>query len=176
MQQFLLFFIFLCTNICVVGQANDISVGRPTLNAVDSIEQANNGKITSSTGITFSISSGYFPGSDNFHLGQPIISIRETTPIKVILNYYYSLPDSAIRLIEYTWNASAEERNELNDIFEINAKHFSKLFANDGSIKQEDHGSWSQKTITWENDQNYVEQFMVIGAGTYRVRVLVSWK
>jgi len=75
MQHFLLFFIFLFTNICVFGQVNYISVGRPTLKAVDSIEQANNGKITSYKGITFSISSGYFPGSDNFHLGQPIIII-----------------------------------------------------------------------------------------------------
>ena len=64
----------------------------------------------------------------------------------------------------------------MNDIFEINAKHFSKLFANDGSIKLEEHDTWSQKTITWKNDRSYVQQFMVMGAGTFRVRVLVSWK
>jgi len=52
MQQFLLFFLFLFTNICVSGQVNDISVGRPTLQAVDSIEQANNGKVTSYKGIS----------------------------------------------------------------------------------------------------------------------------
>ena len=176
MQRFPLFVIFLLTYSYVSAQVMDISIARPPLKAIDSIEQANNGKITSYNGITVRISSGYFPGSDNFHLGQPLISIRKTTPLKVVLNYFYSLPDSAIRLIEYTWNASPEEKNKLTDIFETNARHFSKLFAGDGTITQENHDTWSQKTIAWENDRNYVKQFMVIGAGTYRVRVLVSWK
>jgi hypothetical protein len=176
MRRSPIFFIFLFVSSCALGQIKDISIGRPALKAVDSIERANHGKITVYNGITFSVSSGYFRASDNFHLGQPIISIRETTPRRVILNYYYSLPDSVIRLIEYTWNGSSEEINKLNDIFELNVKHFSTLFANKGSTKQEDHDTWSQKTITWENDHSYVQQFMVTGGGTYRVRVLISWK
>lgn len=176
MKPIIITTIFVCVTVFVFGQLPAIPLTRPAIKAVYTIEQSNQGKISTYNGITFRVASGYFPNSDSFHLGQPIMSIRETAPLKTILNYYYSLPDSTVRLVEYTWNAAEEQARELNAVFEANRKHFFKLFKQEGNQKEEKHDTWSQKTLIWQNSHTYVEQFMVTGAGTNRVRVLVSWK
>jgi len=60
-------------------------------------------------------------------------------------------------------------------VFNNNAAKLTTEFGNSVSDNNEQHDDWWQRTAIWENDKTYVEQFMIIGGGTYRVRVLVSW-
>jgi len=177
MKQLLLILTFILNlGIPAKPQSSMFTIDRPSIRDIDSIESANNGKTFSYTGITFSVSKGYFPNSEKFSLGQPINSNRLTTPIKTTLSYYYSLPDSIISLIEYSWDVSMKDSSLLAGIFENNSKQFYRLFSNAGKTETEDHGSWTQKTTIWEDQRKYIKQFIVIGSYTYRVRVLISWK
>ena len=164
-------------NIVTFGQKSNFTFSRPSVNDIDSIEISHDGHaFTYNSNISFQISSNYFPNSDKFNLGQPIASNRKTEPTKTLVNYYYSLPDSTIRLIEYTWNQSKENSQLLETLFEDNSKYFSSFFSNNGITTSEDHGDWTQKATVWENDSTYIKQFMVVGSGTFRVRLLISWK
>lgn len=158
------------------SQSTVFTIDRPLIRDIDSIELVNSGKTFSYTGITFSISKDYFPNSEKFNLGQPINSNRLTTPIKTKLSYYYSLPDSIIRLIEYSWDATIKDTSLLANIFENNSKQFSSSFSNTGKTTMENHENWTQRTTIWEDQSKYIKQFMVLGSYTYRVRVLISWK
>ena len=160
----------------VSSQKINFSLDRPGRKQIDSIESANNGKILNYGGITFKVSSNYFPNSDSFNLAQPISYRRETQPLKTSVEYYYSTPDDIIRLVEFTWNGTSETSKHLNEIFENNATQFSKVIGNNGNTTTEDHGDWTQKTSIWQNDKVYIKQFMVNGSDTFRVRVLLSWK
>lgn len=158
------------------SQKLSFSLNRPDVKKIDSIESANEGKQLNYNGITFTVSKNYFPNSDSFSLAQPISYRRETKPLKTSIEYYYSTPDNIVRLVEFTWNSSNENIKYLNEIFENNAIQFSQMIGNKGKTETEDHGDWSQKTTIWQNEKAYVKQFMVNGSGTYRVRVLLSWK
>ena len=157
------------------SQKNEFLLIRPLLSSIDSIEKANNGEIFH-TSFTISVSKDYFPNADKFHLANPLIFFRKGKIFNTEMNYYFSLPDSAIRLVSYSWNGSQKLTEDLNYLFETNASYFSKYFGQGGEIKNETHETWTQKTIIWENTIVHVKQFMVLGQGTYRVRVLISWK
>lgn len=177
MKQVIFHFTFiLIAGISARSQSLKFTIERPSIRDIDSIESANKGKTFNYTGITFSVSKGYFPNSEKFNLGQPINSNRLTNPAQTQLSYYYSLPDSTIRLIEYSWDVTMNESSLLDSIFEINSRGFYDLFSNAGKTQIEDHGSWTQKTTIWEDQRKYIKQFMVKGSYTYRVRVLISWK
>lgn len=177
MKQFkLVVLITLICTTCVCSQPVNFSFNRPAVKNLDSIEAANNGKTFVYEGITFGLSKNYFPGSDNFKLGQPINSNRLPGATSIQVSYYYSLPDSIIRLAEYTWNLAKQNINQLDEIFNANGKLFSNKVGSEGETTFEDHGTWNQKTTIWQNGDLYIKQFMVKGSGTYRVRVLISWK
>ncbi|UAY51046.1 hypothetical protein [Ferruginibacter albus] len=158
------------------SQPTTFSFKRPIISKLDSIEYANHGKTFYYNGITFSVSKNYFPHADSFKLGQPINSSRQKGPTNINICYYYSLPDSVIRLSEYSWDQSKGATPSLNEIFTTNATLISKYFGNNGKTKLEDHEDWTQKTTIWENKEVHVEQFMVSSEYTNRVRVLISWK
>lgn len=177
MKQVIFHFTFiLIAGISARSQSLKFTIERPSIRDIDSIESANKGKTFNYTGITFSVSKGYFPNSEKFNLGQPINSNRLTNPVQTQLSYYYSLPDSTIRLIEYSWDVSMKESSLLDSIFESNSQQFYRLFSSEGKTETQDHGSWTQRTTIWEGLCNYIKQFMVKGSHTYRVRVLISWK
>lgn len=157
-------------------QKTNFSYARPAVQKIDSIESANAGKLLSYKGITFQVSKNYFPNSDSYNLAQPFFYTRETQPLKTSIEYYFSIPDSIVRLVEYTWNATSDKVSFLTEIFEYNSSQFSKIPGIKSKTEVEDHGDWSQKTTIWETEQVHIKQFMVTGSNTFRVRVLLSWK
>jgi len=173
--KLLLPFFFLCSAYISLAQAKNFSLTRPAINEIVSIEKSNGGKLFE-TSIHFSVSKDYFPNADKFQLGNPFIYFREGRLFNLELNYYYSLPDSIIRLVSYSWNGSKETSDELTNIFNENAKIFSALFGLAGLENNEKHDGWDGRNIIWENDTVYVKQFQVISQSTNRVRVLLSWK
>lgn len=158
-----------------IAQESKLQFENPRFSEIQSIEQTEGGrKYTYSFAI--SVSKNYFPNSDNFNLAAPVIYFRNTYPLKTEVDYFYSLPDSIVRLKEYTWNSSNSTIDSLKVLFEKNKETISTYLKDNGTTTFEDHTTWTQKTIIWENETTYVKQFMVIGSSTYRVRVLVSWK
>jgi hypothetical protein len=172
----LILFIILYFGQFLAGQALKFPYDRPAIQKIDSIELANNGKLLSYKGITFKVSKNYFPNSDDFDLAQPISYARESKPLKTSMQYYYSVPDSIVRLVEYSWNTTSDNASYLNEIFESNSAEFSKLPGIKSKTETENHADWSQKTAIWEDDKIHIKQFMVTGSNTNRVRVLLSWK
>jgi len=155
------------------AQQFSIQLKRPVLKDISSIEQKAGGKeYKFSSNIRFSVSKNYFPGAGKFNLDNPLTWNRAEPGIQV--QYYYSLPDSIVRLTEYTLNNS--DTVLLKNTFNANAGQITKLLGKPVDDSTENHEDWRQQTIIWQNDETYIEQFIVIGSGTYRVRVLVSWK
>lgn len=168
--------LFFSTQI-VKSQKINFSLDRPSLQKIDLMESSHGGKLVNfGMQVTFRVSKNYFPNSDSFNLAQPLVYERETQPLKTMVIYYYSIPDSTVRLVEYTCNGTGDKVSQLNKIFEDNAEQFSKGFGNKGTSTSENHEDWTQKTTIWENNVVYIKQFMVTGSYTYRVRVLMSWK
>lgn len=148
---------------------------RPLLNSIDSIEKVEKGEKFEAP-FTISVSKNYFPNADKFDLANPLIFFRKENPFRLEMNYYYSVPDNVVRLISYSWDGNSKQTDKLNSIFEKNAEYFSSHFGKKGEIKNEIHDTWSQKSLTWQNDIVHIHQFMVTGKNTNRVRVLISWK
>lgn len=170
--------VFLCCFIAVslYAQKSGILVVRPAVKDIDALEQKFNSKKQDFGSITFTVSKDYFPNSDKYSLAQPLMYDRGEAVKDPSVSYFYSQPDNIVRLIEYTWNARAEYTKDLQAIFDQNKKVLSKHFGSPGAAANEKHDTWQQTSIVWENATTHVKQFMVTGSGTYRVRVLVSWK
>jgi hypothetical protein len=148
---------------------------RPTLGSIDSIEAGNLG-ISLFKSYTITVAGDYFPDANTFRLGQPLIYLRDTGTLNTMVSYYFSQPDSLLRLIEYSWNASSGESNKLERLYSYNKEWISRLLKQPGNETLEKHDTWSQKTIIWQTDSVYVKQFMVIQGSPSRTRVLISWK
>lgn len=157
------------------AQDHDFLIQRPVLSSVDSIEKVAKGEKFDAP-FMISVSKNYFPNADKFNLANPLIFFRKDNPFQLEMNYYYSVPDNVIRLVSYSWDCNSKQTDDLNSLFEKNAKYFTGYFGKSGEIKNEMHDAWSQKSITWQNDLVHIYQFMVTGQGTNRVRVLISWK
>ena len=175
MKEFLVFAISILNFLISYSQEKNFLLNRPLLSAVDSIEKVYKGEEFKPT-FTISVSKDYFPNADKFDLATPLIFFRQGNTFSTEMNYYFSLPDSTIRLISYSWDGNLKLYDELNALFETNADYFSEYFGHSGEIKNETHDTWAQKSLTWENDIVHVYQFMVSGKNTNRVRVLISWK
>jgi len=175
MKRFSLLAITAMAFLTSYSQQKDFLLKRPLLRSVDSIEHANKGEEFNAS-FKISVSGNYFPNADKFNLAGPRIFFRKGNSFTIEMNYYYSIPDSIIRLVSYSWEGDPKRTAELNSLFENNATFFSGYFKQPGEIKNEPHDTWSQKSVTWQNDIVYVNQFMVWGQTTNRVRVLISWK
>ena len=150
------------------------SLTRPDLDKVDSIETENGG-IRIFKPYTIGVSKDYFPNADKFDLEQPLLYIRDTAKLRTGVSYFFSKPDSTIRLVEYSWDAS-KEINEIERLFHHNKEVISQLLGQPGKETINNQQTWSQKTIIWQNDSVYVMQFMLIEGEPSRTRVLISWK
>lgn len=157
------------------AQDYDFPIHRPLLSSIDSIEKAAKGEKFDAP-FMISVSKNYFPNADKFDLANPLIFFRKDSPFQLEMNYYYSLPDNVIRLVSYSWDGNSKQTDHLNSLFEKNAKYFTGYFGKSGEIKNEVHDTWTQKSLTWQNELVHIYQFMVTGQGTNRVRVLISWK
>ncbi|HLO38908.1 MAG TPA: hypothetical protein VK173_10465 [Lacibacter sp.] len=167
--------LFFCLAHFCNGQGRTFSLSRPIVTQIDSIEKENGGKLFK-TSIQFGVSKNYFPNADKYDLENPFIYFRNEQPFNLEMSYYYSLPDSIVRLLSYSWDGNTATSQKLSELFDENTKILSALFGSAGNEKKEQHESWGQRSIIWENKTVYVNQFQVYGQTTNRVRVLISWK
>ena len=156
-------------------QKDQFMLVRPSLNTIDSIEKNNNGEKFEFS-FSIKVSKDYFPGADKFNLANPFVYFRKHEIFSLEMNYFYSIPDSIVRLISYSWGGSQKSSSQLSSLFEENSVYFNKYFGTNGEFKSEKHEDWEQKSLTWQNDLVHVHQFFVSGQTTNRVRVLISWK
>lgn len=153
----------------------DFSLQRPSIYLIDSIEKKNNG-IRVYPSYTIGVAKDYFPNADKFKLGQPFVFTRDTSKLMTQVTYFFSVPDSTLRLVEYSWNAAGKRENTISQLFSSNKTLLSKYFKNKGTESEIKEDTWSQKNTIWENDSTYAKQFMLIQGKPTRTRVLISWK
>ena len=127
------------------------SFTRPQLSEIAFVEQQSSGtRIYKSFKI--GVAKDYFPDADKFRLGQPLLYLRDTATVGTQITYFFSEPDSLVRLVEYSWDASRGKQNVIEPLYELNKKSITKVLKQHGNETIETHGTWSQKTTVWEND------------------------
>jgi hypothetical protein len=174
--QFILLLVILTSCKTSVQRPLNVRLGfrRPALDEIDSIENSNRGvKIYKPYKI--SVSKDYFPGADKFLLGTPVLFVRDTSTLRTAVTYFFSEPDSIIRLVEYSWNSTGRNKNEIEKLFELNDSTVSRQLMKCGRRLIDKKDTWSQVTKIWDTDSVYVKQFMLIQGDPNRTRVLVSW-
>lgn len=165
---------FVLTPTVLTAQQFEMQTKRPLVNQLAGIELKAGGKLENYPSyIRYSVSKNYFPGADKYNLDNPQMWLR-AAPLKMQVEYYYSLPDSIVRLTEYTLNNA--DTSLLKTVFNNNTVRLTAELGKPAEETKEEHEDWWQKNVIWDNNGIYVKQFMVIGSGTYRVRVLISWK
>ena len=152
----------------------NIVYARPTFGKVDSIELANNG-VRVYAPYKISVSKDYFPNADKFVLGTPLLFIRDTSTLSTAVTYFFSEPDSIVRLIEYSWNRGKRDKNEIEGLFNYNDSNISKQLKKEGIKTLNKQDTWSQVTKIWATDSVYIKQFMLIEGDPSRTRILISW-
>lgn len=158
-----------------VVEHQQYQISRPSLQDIPGLEKKMRGKkIDYNFNIT--VSKNYFPGAGNLRLANPMVYQRPSNSGKTEVSYFYSQNDKVVRLIEYSFDKTAADSSLLKQFFTANDSYFSGLFDRPAISFDEVHDTWWQKIQTWETNLAFVKQFIVIGDGTYRVRVLVSWK
>ena len=160
------------------AQKPHFNLEKPSYDSVFKIEKSNGGQIKTYS-YSISVSKDYFPNAANYHLANPLVFIRKNKDFYLNVSYYYSLDDSIVRLIEYSWDLKSSKTKILYKLFNRNKRTISEYFKNQGletkRIKN-DENDWDGSTIIWEDDKRYVKLFLINGQRTYRVRVLISWK
>jgi hypothetical protein len=127
--------------------------------------------------VTYNYSIGvaedYFPNRRKYRLAQPINFVKEDRTFQYQTAYYFSEPDSIIRLIEYQWEGTDSTTDTaFNLVVEKNKALVSCFFKSKGQDYPATETK-SAKTV-WDNKTVHVEQFFI--PEMLRIRVLVSWK
>ncbi len=152
---------------------------RPSFAQVDSIITAQKCEVRQFD-YQITVSKDYFPGADTLKLGKPIVFSKNLDSLSFEQSIFFSLPDSLIRLSDYTWNANQRTLKQLKQQFEINKKFVSEYFGKAGIsvVKQPGPGdeNYFSESVTWQNEYAYVNVYFIAGMGTYRTRVIVSWR
>ncbi|WP_354432442.1 hypothetical protein [Mucilaginibacter sp. UYP27] len=112
-------------------------------------------------------------------MANPRIYKHNFIPFNEAVSYFFSLPDSTLRLVEYNWEGSIEKKEELGRLFNANKELISTQIQDQyPQFKETDNGgdNWKGITDNWETDKCYIKQFIILGSGTYRVRLIIIWK
>lgn len=174
-----LFFLFL--NIlpaCCFSQQVSFMFERKPLNAIDTIE-INTGGTIFNYSYQISLSKNYMPGIDSFNLANTKVYRHDFVPFNVEVSYFFSLPDSTLRMVEYNWEGNYQKRENLNELFNTNIDLISKKFEDQHLLFKETNkrgDNWTGLCDEWETNTYYIKQFSVLGSGTYRVRLSIVWK
>jgi hypothetical protein len=169
MKHWLLYWLLSAASLSASGQ--DFQFKQISLNQIDSIEKRQKAypfKFDYSIGV----SDDYFPRRKDFDLAQPIVYRKKIKSFKYETSYYYSLPDSTIRLIEYWWEGTSNSTAKFYEVINNNRRKIASGVNYKGKYVPATEISGTQE-IT-ENDAVYVEQFYV--EGLQRIRVKISWK
>lgn len=175
MKLFIISTTFFLSYTHLPGQEMSFALEQPKLCCIDEIEKKEGGRELK-TEIVFKIPVDYFPGSSNFNFGQPVIYSRPASAFQPEIHYYYSVPDSIVRLAQYTWEGNEHQAEVLKRRYEKNAAFLSEAFGKQGDAKKIQHDGWTETSVTWEDSEKYTRQYLVTGSGTYRLRVLITWK
>ncbi|QHS56364.1 hypothetical protein GWR56_12755 [Mucilaginibacter sp. 14171R-50] len=173
--------VFLFLNILSVvcfGQQIDFMLERRSLSVIDSLENKVGGAVFNYN-YKISLAKDYVLGVDSFQLANPKVYTRDFKPFNGSVSYFFSLPDSTVRLVEYNWDGEKENEKELRELFIKNKQLIAeKIQDQQPKFKETNTGQddWVGLQQYWETDKIYITQFIILGAGTYRVRVNISWK
>ncbi len=148
---------------------------RPQLSEIVSIEQQSGGTRIYKT-FKIGVVKDYFPDAEMFSLAQPLLYLRDTSTVGTSITYFFSEPDSLVRLVEYSWDASRGKHNLIESLYESNKTSISKSLQKEGNETTEIHDEGSEKTIVWQRDSVHIKQFMLIEGKPSRTRALISWK
>jgi len=179
MKHFIAFFSLLIISVSLFGQNLNFQFSRPLLHKFDSIERSLGG-IQKEYNYTISIDSNYFPNTYLFDLENPKVFLQKNGRIVLETSCYYSKQDSIVRLIEYNWDFTQKLTKQLKNTFNKNQKNITKQLNRKGLYLKEEMGTpnniWTRESVIWENENSFVRLFKINGQGTYRVRVLISYK
>jgi hypothetical protein len=162
-----------------ISQTTSFAYQRKSIGEIDSAETFLRSK-KQTFNFKISVSPDYLPGLNTSNLANPISYQRITQDLSLKVQYFYSAPDSITRFVEYSWDGNKNNRKKLLKLFEENKITISgHLATSKGTIiKAWDSGQnmWNGRTITWENNDVFIKQFLIFGGINYRVRVLILWK
>ncbi|MFD0793577.1 energy transducer TonB [Mucilaginibacter litoreus] len=155
-------------------QTNTFNFQRPSLSQVKMLEKAK-GSDFKAFNFPIVLAKGYVEGIEGYNLANPAIYRQDQGILHMETDYFYSIPDSTIRLIEYSWQGKSSDVVSLKKLFEDN----KQIVDADLTLKTDQQNTgegWAGRTCTWENEFVYCKQFLITGDGTYRLRLLISWK
>lgn len=197
-------FAFFLTYINLYSQKDFFNYNQIKIDKSINIENKHNSKEYIPT-YTISVSEDYFPYAKSFNLTQPKIFNRpkNSSFIPVQVEYYYSLKDSIVRLILYSWDTKntashlrdfLEKENDQSKRFDTYNEEFDKIVnlitkdlgkpnPNQGQIikKQEvGYGEWYERKVIWESKKITTEVLLIWTEnkgvlGTYRIRTKIYW-
>jgi hypothetical protein len=172
------------------------------INKIPSIESRHNSK-TKNIDTPIFIANDYLPGNYNISPFPLIFSRKDesfspVTETEVV--YYFSEPDSVLRLITYTWDTkkigdSFQDIDSANDadidsFLEKFEKIKSEISSSLGhpienssdlnSIEDENFGRWKEKTAKWQKDNTVVDLKLIFTEGkkrlgTHSIRTKIYW-
>ena len=154
-----LIFLVPCSSYC---QDLNIQFAKPFYLQIDSPKRFTNYYNTGFDSIT--IENADLIYLTNFKKLSNIESIRQLTPVRIKINCFYSLIDSSVNLIEYSWEADREEMNLMFKQFERNKKRISNYFKSAGKADYNDafYRNWSGHVATWSNKNVTVIQWFYV--------------
>ena len=170
-----------CFNLLSVlsySQQIEFMFDKKPLNSIDSLE-AKVGGLKFNYNYQIGLADDYVKGVKGYQIANPLIFKRDLAPFTGRVSYHFSVPDSVLRLVEYEWEGNKQTINELQDLFKKNQKFISEQLEDQHPGFKEDRvkeEGWFRITDNWETDKTYIKQFVLLGSGTYRVRVMITWK
>jgi hypothetical protein len=171
MKQSLLFFsLIFCIHQSIAQNFQFDKVPVKLIDSIESIAKADKFQYDYPIGVA----EDYFPNRTSFKLGQPIVYRKKIDGGKLETSFYYSLPDSTLRLIEYWWEGTSTNKKFGKKILKKGRKQISRHMHSKG-IHTLETDNKAEKNI-WKNDSTHVQQFWVLGRDNYYfIRVLISW-
>ncbi|MDI3321303.1 hypothetical protein QJ048_16020 [Pinibacter sp. MAH-24] len=154
-----------------ITRAQSFQFQRISIGAIDSIEKKQNSRLFK-YGYPIGVSEDYFPGRTKYKLAQPIVYRKEVKGFSYETSYYYSLPDSTLRLIEYWWEGDTNSEADFNELLEKNRKELAAYIKGKETYQPETDTKGASDIF--ENDLIFGEQFSA--KGMQRIRVKISWK
>lgn len=147
-----------------------------------------------------SLSKSIYPLVDEYKIAKPVIVKRQQTGfLPLYVEYFYSEPDSIIRLIGYDWERDKygnffkkqaiwkeeskklkEYNSEYQAIKSILVEQLGEPTRQDSEPQQTHSASggndYLSRNTVWETDEYYSRLHMVFESVTYRIRWQYYWK
>ena len=183
-------------------QQNFFQFSQINANQIDSVEVGMQGHLKELS-YKIGVSSDYFPNASTFKLAQPKVFSRPATGqfIGCQVNYFFTAPDSVVRLIDYTWDtkndvtsltdllkkendqsgSKTKYDSEFQKIAAILTDNLGKPVEGTGEFvkKQEGSSNWYERNLIWKKGEATVELNMIWAErkalGTYKIRCKVYW-